>query len=192
MVPPWFARSLTRPALKGASTPRRDDGRSRRSLTGQARSVRDSEAIFYTVFSTPFHLPGLSAASFRAYSPLHCLYSVSLLPLNLHQNGGLVKRFFLGKRPQVHRDFLERNLGRGGGEETARCRPFRPGGRAHPTRRMNCRWATGTEARQSSSASRKTTGAARCSELEGKERTSSSRAVRDAPTTRMMTKKTVR
>ena len=48
MVPPWFAQSLTGPALAGADTPRRDDGRSRRSLAGDSRSVRGSKTIFHS------------------------------------------------------------------------------------------------------------------------------------------------
>lgn len=93
VVPPWFAQSLAGPALEGANTPRRDDGRTRRSLTDRVRSVRNSETIFPGTFRAPFHQKGLSVAYLPGYSSLHRLWVCLIAFSTLHQKQTVVKGF---------------------------------------------------------------------------------------------------
>lgn len=93
VVPPWFAQPLAGPALEGANTPRRDDGRTRRSLTDRVRSVRNSETIFPGTFRAPFHQKGLSVAYLPGYSSLHRLWVCLIVFSTLHQKQTVVKGF---------------------------------------------------------------------------------------------------
>lgn len=93
VVPPWFAQPLAGPALEGANTPRRDDGRTRRSLTDHVRSVRNSETIFPGTFRAPFHQKGLSVAYLPGYSSLHRLWVCLIVFSTLHQKQTVVKGF---------------------------------------------------------------------------------------------------
>ena len=77
VVPPWFARFLTKAAFKSAITLLRCDVRTRRDLCIRGRP-RNSETMFGKPFRTPFHQPGLSAAYLPAYSSLHRLCGMEL------------------------------------------------------------------------------------------------------------------
>lgn len=147
VVPPWFAQPLAGPALEGANTPRRDDGRTRRSLTDRVRSVRNSETIFPGTFRAPFHQKGLSVAYLPGYSSLHRLW-VCLFSLRYTKSRPL-SRAFPAKNPgtgwKAHRQVSAREIRR---------KPSH-----HPIRLAYCWMATGTAMIFIASAIRRAAGA---------------------------------